>query len=293
MSSRVTSQALSQFLAVTGASSKEARRYLEKYKLLEPAIDAYFSEGGSRRTGANLSTGSINTLFDKYKDPESDEITEDGTERLCRDLGVDLADVVLLAVAYELKSPRIGRWSKKGWVSGMKSLGCDTLDSLRKALPRLRDKLASDPQYFVSVYNYTFSLAREEGQRSLALDAAMAYWELLIPFGLSGGALKHVSSSSSDVDIRHDNNHCDDTDVDMEDKESDDAGNGWSEKHTEWWFEFLRVKGSKGVSKDTWQMLPEFIRTIDEKFEQHDATAAWPSTIDDFVDWAKENKLKG
>ncbi|KIK13347.1 hypothetical protein PISMIDRAFT_688752 [Pisolithus microcarpus 441] len=292
MSSRVTSQALSQFLVVTGASNREARRYLEKYKLLEPAIDAYFSEGGSRRSGANLSTGSINTLFDRYKDPESDEITEDGTVRLCGDLGVDLEDVVLLAVAYELKSPHIGRWSKKGWVSGMKSLGCDTLDSLRNALPRLRDKLASDPPYFVAVYNYTFSLAREEGQRSLALDSAMAYWELLIPFGLSGGALKHVSSSSSNVDMRHDNNHCDDTDVDMEDKESCDAGNGWSEKHTEWWFEFLRVKGSKGVSKDTWQMLPEFIRTIDDKFQQHDATAAWPSTIDDFVDWAKEKKLR-
>ncbi|KAI6135328.1 defective in Cullin neddylation protein 1, partial [Pisolithus croceorrhizus] len=271
---------LSQFLAVTGASSKEARRYLEKYKLLEPAIDAYFSEGGLRRSGASLSTSSINTLFDRYKDSESDEITEDGTERLCQDLGVDLEDVVLLAVAYELKSPHIGRWSKKGWVSGLKSLGCDSLDSLRNTLPRLRDKLASDPPYFAAVYNYTFPLAREEGQRSLgkspSLDAAMAYWELLIPFGLSGGALKHVSSSSSNVDIR----------------QSDDDGNGWSEKHTEWWFEFLRVKGSKGVSKDTWQMLPEFIRTIDGKFEQHDATAAWPSTIDDFVAWAKEKKFR-
>ncbi|KAI6160349.1 defective in Cullin neddylation protein 1 [Pisolithus thermaeus] len=292
MSSRVNSQALSQFLAVTGASSKEARRYLEKYKLLEPAIDAYFSEGGLRRSGASLSTSSINTLFDRYKDSESDEITEDGTERLCQDLGVDLEDVVLLAVAYELKSPHIGRWSKKGWVSGLKSLGCDSLDSLRNTLPRLRDKLASDPPYFAAVYNYTFPLAREEGQRSLALDAAMAYWELLIPFGLSGGALKHVSSSSSNVDIRRENNHCNDTDVDMEDEESDDDGNGWSEKHTEWWFEFLRVKGSKGVSKDTWQMLPEFIRTIDGKFEQHDATAAWPSTIDDFVAWAKEKKFR-
>ncbi|KAI6113597.1 Cullin binding-domain-containing protein [Pisolithus croceorrhizus] len=282
----------STFQSVTLLSirSKEARRYLEKYKLLESAIDAYFSEGGLRRSGANLSTSSINTLFDRYKDSESDEITEDGTVRLCRDLGVDLEDVVLLAVAYELKSPHIGRWSKKGWVSGAEE--CDSLDSLRNALPRLRDKLASDPAYFVAVYNYTFQLAREEGQRSLALDAAIAYWELLIPFGLSGGALKHVSSSSSNVDIRRENNHCNDTDIDMEDEESDDDGNGWTEKHTEWWFEFLRVKGSKGVSKDTWQMLPEFIRTIDENFDQHDATAAWPSTIDDFVAWAKEKKLR-
>lgn len=78
----------------------------------------------------------------------------------------------------------------------------------------------------------------------------------------------------------------------MDEKGSGDDGNGWGKKHTEWWFEFLREKGSKGVSKDTWNMLAEFIRTIDAKFEEHDATAAWPSTIDDFVDWVKAKKLR-
>ncbi|KAI6013913.1 putative SCRO protein [Pisolithus marmoratus] len=222
-------------------------------------------------------------------DPGNDEIAMDGTVRLCRDLGVDEEDIVLLAIAYELKSPHMGKWTRKGWVSGMRSLGCDTSDSLRNALPRLRNKLASDPQYFVAVYNHTFTLIRTEGQRSLALDTAIAYWELLIPFGLSGGALKHVSSSlSSNANTCRDNNHCNDVDIDMADEESSGGGSGWDEKHTEWWFEFLREKGTKGVSKDTWQMLAEFIRTIDGRFEQHDATAAWPSTIDDFVDWVRE-----
>lgn len=279
---------------MTGASTKEARRYLEKYKLLDAALDAYFTDGGRRRSETNLSTSSINVLFDKYKDPGSDEISVDGTVRLCGDLGVDQEDIVLLAIAYELKSPHMGEWTRKGWISGLKSLGCDTLDSLRNSLPRLRVKLASDPSYFVAVYNHTFTLARTEGQRSLALDTAIAYWELLIPFGLSGGALNRISSSSSSphIDSIYGNNHCSDADVDMDEKESGDDGNGWGKKHTEWWFEFLREKGSKGVSKDTWNMLAEFIRTIDAKFEEHDATAAWPSTIDDFVDWVKAKKLR-
>jgi DCN1-like protein 1/2 len=48
----------------------------------------------------------------------------DGTIRLCQDLVVDPEDVVLLAVAFELKSPRVGEWNKAGWVEGWKNIGC-------------------------------------------------------------------------------------------------------------------------------------------------------------------------
>ena len=56
-------------------------------------------------------------------EPDSDEIGADGTISLCEDLEVDPEDVVLLAVAYELKSPSLGRWTKSGWIEGWKSLG--------------------------------------------------------------------------------------------------------------------------------------------------------------------------
>lgn len=57
-------------------------------------------------------------------DPEGEDITVDGTIRFCQDLAVDPEDVVLLAVAFELKSPRMGEWERKGWVDGWKALGC-------------------------------------------------------------------------------------------------------------------------------------------------------------------------
>ena len=56
-------------------------------------------------------------------DPDGDDITIDGTIKFCEDLNVNPEDVVLLAVAYELKSPSMGQWSRKGWVDGWKSLG--------------------------------------------------------------------------------------------------------------------------------------------------------------------------
>ena len=99
-------------------------------------------------------------------------------------------DVVLLAIAYELKSPGIGQWTKKGWIDGWKNIGCVStyplalsmnvllikscstyraysLPDMKNALFRLREQLGSDPLYFEKVYKHTFDFARSEGQRSL------------------------------------------------------------------------------------------------------------------------------
>ncbi|EEB87517.1 hypothetical protein MPER_15109, partial [Moniliophthora perniciosa FA553] len=132
-------------------------------------------------------TSKLNTLFDSYADSDNKNlIGTDGTIKLCNDLGVDPEDVVLLAVAYELKSPRMAEWERKGWVDGLKSLG------------------------------------------------ALAFWNLLLPVGLHGGALKRVDK---------------DGDLDMS-----GSGGGWSDRHTQLWIEFLSEKKVRGVSKDTWGM---------------------------------------
>ncbi len=65
---------------------------------------------------------------------------------------------------------------------------------------------------------------------------AQGLWALLIPHGLQGGALSHK----------------------REDGEDDAMGideDGWQEEYLDWWFEHLKEKGVKGVSKDVWQMV--------------------------------------
>ncbi len=104
------------------------------------------------------------------------------------------------------------------------------------------------------------------------MDSAQAFWALLLPHGLKGGALSHTTSTDED-------------DVDM-DATSEE---GWKDQYTQWWFEYLEAKGGKGISKDTWSMvcLPlhpiavvsecsrlqflDFVRSIDAKFEKYDA----------------------
>ena len=47
----------------------------------------------------------------------------EGTMQLCEDLGVNPdEDCVLYAIAFELKSPRMGEWNKKGWTDGWKNI---------------------------------------------------------------------------------------------------------------------------------------------------------------------------
>ncbi|PVF99586.1 putative SCRO protein [Serendipita vermifera] len=205
--------------------------------------------------------------------PDSDIISIDGTIKLCESLGVDPEDVVMLAVAYELKSPRVGEWTKQGWIDGWKKLSCDSIQQMKARVPQLASQLGSDIDYFRSVYNYTFDFAKTEtGQRSIAIDSAVAFWSLLLPAGLKGGALQHVDARQEDDEVVY----------------TPSREPGWKMEYNDLWFQFMTEKGGKGVSKDTWQMFLDFMRTIDAKFEKHDLEAAWPSAIDEFAEWAKE-----
>lgn len=266
---------IAQFIAITGSTDNNARHFLKKHKRLDAAIDAYFNDSSSassssqpKLAGHALSTAEIVKQFNKYKDKDGEDITVDGTMKFCEDLEVDLEDVVLLALAYELKSPRMAIWTKQGWIEGWKKMSCDNLSSMRQALPGLREKLGSDPEYFNQVYNHTFNFSRNEGQRSLATETAKGLWNLLLPHGLKGGAIS-TNSAKDDVDMGDEN---------------PPAEHSWTTERIAMWFQFLDDKGLKGISRDSWLMFLEFLRTIDYRCSNYDPEGAWPSTIDDFVE---------
>ncbi|KIO19012.1 hypothetical protein M407DRAFT_153108 [Tulasnella calospora MUT 4182] len=255
--------AIAQIQSLTGVSQVDAINLLEKYNYrVDVAADAFFDEQGVAETLHAPSTEVIEALFEKYTDGIDDEIGVDGTINFLGDLKLELEEPVVLALAYEFKSPAVGRWPRSGWVEGMKGLQCETLESLRGAVEMLREKLGSKRDYFYQVYSYTFGFGLSEGQRSLPVESAIQFWTILLPFGLQHGVLG-----------------------------SQDAF-GWNEPHTELWFSFLRAQNVKGVSKDTWGMFLDFINSSDGKFERHDTEGSWPSLIDEFVVYAKEQSGK-
>jgi len=250
---------VTQFCEVTGASQADAVKYLKKHNYrLDAAVNGLYNDPAalSALTGNNKITGpsatkKLGELFEKYKDKDNDNITVEGTMDFCQDVGLDLEDAVTLAVSHELQSKTMGEFSRAGWLEGWKNLKCDSLESMRNALPSLRLRLSSDPAYFKIIYLYAFDFAKAPGQRSIPVDNAKAFWGMLLPVGLEGDALTHES--------------------------------GWKPEYNDWWFEFLDASRIKGVSKDVWKMFLEFITSIDNQFKNYDETYPWPSIIDDFV----------
>ncbi|KAG9012960.1 Scaffold-type E3 ligase [Tulasnella sp. 427] len=147
----------------------DAVKLLEKYNYrVDVAVDAFFDgEFTVSETDHASSAEQAQALFDKYKDDDEDEIGVDGTINFLKDLDLELEEPVVLALAYEFKAPEVGRWSKAGWVDGMRGLGCGTMNDLKGAVNTMKQKLGSDHDYFRTVYTFTFSFGLSEGQRSL------------------------------------------------------------------------------------------------------------------------------
>lgn len=115
--------------------------------------------------------------------------------------------------------------------------------------------LSTDLELFKRVYRHTFVCSKEKGQRALALENALIYWELLFT----------------------------------------PPGQLWVTGSTNWlelWTEFLKTKWTKSVNKDMWNQTFEFYRKTmeDESLSFWSEDSAWPSVIDDFVTYVKAKR---
>ncbi|MCJ1262533.1 Scaffold-type E3 ligase [Lobaria immixta] len=200
-------------------------------------------------------------LFDKYRDDpaqEPDTIGVNGSMRYLGDVGVKLDEVVVLAVLSELSAPTMGELTRTGFVEGWKTHHADTLHKQQSVISNFRRSLPATPDFFKRVYKSTFRLALTPGQKSLALDAAIEYWRLL---------LQPPSVS-------------------------------WSSDRTpwlEWWIEYLEERGRKGVSKDMWDQTGVFILESleDESMSWWTEDGAWPGVLDDFVAYVRDKRGEG
>lgn len=111
---------------------------------------------------------------------------------------------------------------------------------------------------FKKVYRYAFIVGRERDQKALSLDNALVYWGMLF----SQPGWRWVT-----------------------------ANNDWLEH----WKRFLGEKWTRSVNKDMWNMVLEFALKSkeDESLSFWSEDGAWPSVIDDFVEWCKKNGIGG
>lgn len=116
--------------------------------------------------------------------------------------------------------------------------------------------LSKDTQLFRKVYKHTFIAGREKDQKAMSLDNATIYWGILFA---SPGLL-------------------------------------WKSKSHDWlelWKAFLKERWTRSINKDMWNMILEFaLKTMeDETLNFWNEDGAWPSVIDDFVDWLRQKGI--
>ncbi|XP_017717302.1 PREDICTED: DCN1-like protein 2 isoform X1 [Rhinopithecus bieti] len=122
----------------------------------------------------------LEQLYGRYKDPQDEnKIGIDGIQQFCDDLSLDPASISVLVIAWKFRAATQCEFSRKEFLDGMTELGCDSMEKLKALLPRLEQEL-KDTAKFKDFYQFTFTFAKNPGQKGLDLEMAVAYWKLVL-----------------------------------------------------------------------------------------------------------------
>ncbi|KAL7767658.1 hypothetical protein ACKLNR_001959 [Fusarium oxysporum f. sp. zingiberi] len=219
----------------------------------------FFSSNGDNK-GPSPLEASLDKLFSQLQDSsdEKDKLELDSTmSYLTEKLQVNIENAELLVALELLQAPSVGVITRKGYVDGWKVTGAGTTHEEHAAhLRKLTKSLSSDPTLFKKVYRHTFVAGRDGDQKALNLETALVYWDILFaPPGME-----------------------------------------WKTPNRNWlelWKSFLNAKWTRSVNKDMWNMTLEFaLKSLsDESLSFWNEDGAWPSVIDDFVDWCREQGI--
>jgi len=255
--------AITQFQNFTQLDRNTAIRVLKTHGWdAQNAVNAYYSGGGGASTAASGTKSTLNKLFDQYRDAttSADAVGVDGTMKYLSDIDVDVEGLETLATLEVVQAPTMGEMGREGFVNGWQERSCDTVAKQKAYLKTVKKDLPNNKELFTRVYKYTFIVARSPGQKSVGLEIATAYWELLF------------SSDLSPVK--------------------------WNSPNTpwlSWWTEFLTSSWKKSVNKDMWNETLKFAQLTlsDEDMTFWNEESSWPSVIDEFVEWVKKEKRGG
>lgn len=147
---------------------------------LDQASDNYFQQPQLYYRERDTDHKKVEQLFRSYQDPNDQaKISTDGVCRFLDDLRLDPTSKLVLIIAWKFRAETQCEFSRTEFVNGFVDLGVDSIDSLRAKLPSLETELR-DPNKFKDFYQFTFSYAKEDTQKGIDLDMAIAYWNIVL-----------------------------------------------------------------------------------------------------------------
>ncbi|XP_022694060.1 DCN1-like protein 1 isoform X1 [Varroa jacobsoni] len=199
-----------QFISFTQTGEKTAIYCLQHNDWkLDQASDSYFSNpdfyhrhdgssgGGGhtvsqaanfhhhRSSVGNVDRKKLDQLYARYRDSQEDKILADGVMRLLDDLQLQADSKLVLLLAWKWRAAVQCEFSRDEFYgghrdfSGMSDMGCDTIEKLKTKL-NLVEMEINDFRKFRDFYNFTFNYAKNPNQKSLDLDMALAYWNIVL-----------------------------------------------------------------------------------------------------------------
>ncbi|XP_050299712.1 DCN1-like protein 3 [Anthonomus grandis grandis] len=123
----------------------------------------------------------LNTLFDHYKDEYEDIIAAEGIDQFCKDLSVPPDDFKILVLAWKLNAEQMCRFTRIEFVTGLKSIKCDSVKAIQTRLPELVQDIEENDELFKDLYRFAFKfgLDVQSGQRILPTNMAVVLWRLV------------------------------------------------------------------------------------------------------------------
>lgn len=256
---------------MTGVSSTVARQYLKKYRNnLEEALDAYLSEESSSKSTKRALVkhdAALVKIFDDFVDPaDPQKIDINGTMNYLAALNIEPEHPKALFLAYLLKSPSVGVFEKQSFLDQWTMVKCKTLAQMTTFINSFYDDIIAGkstvtiddtPASFQNLYLFTFGFLMElQNQKLLDVELAIDYWKLLFPLIIDDSAVL---------------------------------------QRLDQWYEFVQTVHKRSFSKDSWSMFYLFVQDIMKPdpvgFSQYDEMASWPSVIDEYIEYLRENDL--
>lgn len=145
---------------------------------LDLACDNYFQ--APDQYYRELDRKKIELLFAHYRDPsDANKIGSDGIVRFLDDLRLSPESQLVLIIAWRFHAETQCEFTRDEFINGFLELGVDSVEKLSAKLPALEQEL-TDLTKFKDFYQFTFNYAKEQSQKGLDLEMAIAYWNIVM-----------------------------------------------------------------------------------------------------------------